>query len=95
VSITDRVRGVKGVVVMGVQPGTGADAAGIEPTTRDKRGRIVLGDIIVGVDGEKIDTNTDLFRALDGKKVGDSVELLLRRDESTRKVRVRLSALKD
>ncbi len=93
ISIGDRVRGVSGVVVMGVQDGSGADKAGLRATSRDRRGRIVLGDVIIAVDAKKIRNNTDLFRALDGKKPGDSVELTIRRGDKRRKLKVRLSLL--
>ncbi len=95
ISIADRVRGVKGVVVMGVREGSGAEAAGLVATTRDKLGHIQLGDVIVGMDGHMIGNNTDLFRVLDDKKVGDVVELTVDRGGQLRKVKVELTALND
>ena len=33
---------------------SGAERAGIQPTYRDNRGRVVLGDLIVAIDGREI-----------------------------------------
>ena len=51
---------------------------------------ITIGDIIVGFDGKEIDKEADLFKALEGRKVGDTVTLTVSRSTvSERKVRVR------
>lgn len=95
VTIADRVRGVQGVVIMDVHKGSGAARAGLQPTLRDKRGRIRLGDVIVAVNGKKVGERGDLFRALDGRKIGDTVELTINRGDRVMKVEVDLSALHD
>jgi S1-C subfamily serine protease len=91
--VTRRV-GVAGVLVLGVVDGSGADKAGLQPTLRDKStGEIVLGDIIVGVDGKKVKGPTDLFRALDAKQVGDVVTVTVERGNKKLDLKVQLSAL--
>jgi S1-C subfamily serine protease len=82
-----------GVVVMGVQPGTGAAAAGVRGTSRDQNGAIVLGDVIVAIDNKPVRRSSDLLRALDEKNVGDVVNLSVRRDGATKLLAVKLSAL--
>lgn len=42
--------------------------AGIRPTYRDSYGRLVLGDIIVGIDGQRIAGMKDLYKVLDDAK---------------------------
>jgi len=89
-----RQAGVKGVVVMGIMKGSGAEAAGLLPTRRDpKTGGVVLGDVIVAVGGKPIADQTDLFRALDRRKVGDTVTVRLDRGGKQIEVKVKLQAL--
>jgi S1-C subfamily serine protease len=93
IEIKDRVRGVKGVLVMNVIAGSGAEAAGLVPTRRGDDGRIELGDAIVSIDGKPVADSADLFRALDTHEVGDTVTLEVSRDGQTRKVTVTLKEL--
>ncbi len=72
-------QGVDGVLVMDVVEGSGAEKAGILPTRRDRRGEVILGDLVVEVDGRKIKNSEDLFKALDRRKVGDTVAVKVRR----------------
>jgi S1-C subfamily serine protease len=70
--------GVAGVLVMNVQPGSGAEAAGLRATRRIG-GEIILGDVILAVDGRKVSSYNDLRNALDHYKVGDTVTLTIER----------------
>ncbi len=72
--------GVTGVLVMNIQPGSSAEAAGLRGTRR-VRGEIVFGDVIVAVDGHKVFSYDDLRNALDHYKVGDTVTLTIEREE--------------
>ena len=76
-----RQLGFEGVLVLDVPPGSPASKAGIRGTYRDMdSGSLVLGDVIVGIDGKPVRGLTDLFDRLDEKKVGDRVRLDLLRD---------------
>jgi S1-C subfamily serine protease len=87
--------GVKGVLVLSVMPDSPADAAGIEPTRVDTRsGELVLGDVIIGMDDTPIASETDLYKVLDQKQVGDTVHLKLRRGSETKVVTLTLAPLK-
>lgn len=91
--INERLGG-QGIVVLGVQPESAADKAGIRPTRRDPdTGRIVLGDVIVGVDGEAVKGQKDLFKALDDKRVGDRILIAIRREGKEQEVEITLAAL--
>ncbi len=70
---------VGGVVVREVQPGSPADKAGLRGFERDYRGRMRLGDIIVGINRHKVGNYDDLYNTLDKYKVGDTVTLRLLR----------------
>ncbi|MHC4356789.1 MAG: PDZ domain-containing protein, partial [Planctomycetota bacterium] len=73
--------GAEGVLVLAVSRGGPADIAGLRPTRRDARGRIVLGDLIVAIDGQKIGESKDLYRILDSRNIGDTVRVRVRRPD--------------
>lgn len=80
--ITRRLGLQPGVLVINVIPGSSADEAGIMPTYRDRRGYIQLGDLIVGINNEKISSNNDLVLALEAMEVGQVVIVkILRKDK--------------
>ncbi|MEZ4438118.1 MAG: trypsin-like peptidase domain-containing protein [Polyangiaceae bacterium] len=86
--------GTKGIVVLAVQPGSAAEKAGIRPVKRDPQtGRIVIGDIILAIDGIPIQKQKDLFKALDEKVVGDVVKVSVERSGGAIDVMVTLEAL--
>ncbi|MBK6697812.1 MAG: trypsin-like peptidase domain-containing protein [Myxococcales bacterium] len=74
------VANVRGVVVLGVPAGSPAERAGFRPARRLANGDIDA-DIIVGIDGKKIDNYDDLYSALDAHKAGDKVDVAVRRGE--------------
>ncbi|HHH29256.1 MAG TPA: PDZ domain-containing protein [Polyangiaceae bacterium] len=89
-----RQAGVKGVLVMRVMSGSGAEAAGLLATRRDPNtGGVVLGDVITAVDGKAIADTSDLFRALDRHEVGETVTVRLDRGGKSVTVVVKLQAL--
>ena len=59
----------KGAFVAEVTPGSGADDAGLED-----------GDVIIAVDGEEIDSSTDVANLVREHEVGDEIELRIERD---------------
>ncbi len=74
--------GIEGAVVLSVQEGSVAERAGLVPTRRNRRGQIVLGDIIVRINKEEIKTSSDLTLALERFKGGDTVAVrVLRGDD--------------
>jgi S1-C subfamily serine protease len=70
---------IKGVLVISVQPGGSAEAAGIRGTLR-RGAEIILGDIIERVNGKPVVSYDDLRNAFDLYKVGDEVTLGILRD---------------
>ena len=61
--------GVKGIMVLNTREGGPAAKAGLVGTSRDEYGRLILGDIITGINGKAIKNSSDLYRVLDGCKV--------------------------
>lgn len=74
--------GKEGVLIVNVVQNGPASVAGLRPTYRNSRGQMVLGDIIVAIDTEKIENLNDLTLALERYLPGDEVPVwLLRNDE--------------
>ncbi len=92
--IVTRQLGIEGVLVLTVTPGKGGAQAGLRPTKREwATGRIILGDIIVGVNDKRVGDATDMYRELDRFHVGDVVKLSLLREGKNTTVSVKLSAI--
>jgi Lon-like protease len=55
-------------------------------------GALEEGDVIVAVDDEEVDTTCDVGRLVDGHEIGDTVEVVVRRDDVRRTFRLRTRA---
>ena len=82
----------QGVVIWQVAPGEAAANAGLRGLTQTENGDVEIGDIIVGVDGEKVANNDDLYKILDKHQVGDTVQMQIFRNGRRTTVPVRLTA---
>ena len=82
--------GVEGVVVQEVLPGSPAEDAGLRGLDTSRR-RIVLGDVIVAVDGEPVRSDDELKHAFES--AGDGEELTLTVERNGRERRVRVSVI--
>lgn len=85
-----RELGLDGALVIDVKPGGAAEKAGLRPTRRDAAGRLRLGDVIVAVDASPVKDSDDLARWLEGRAVGETVEITILRDGERLKLRVGL-----
>ncbi len=72
--------GMEGILVLRVSPGSAAQKAGVQETSWDKYGSIILGDVIVGINDEPIKTRGDLILTLEKYKPGEVINLRLLRD---------------
>ena len=68
-----------GVLVVGVNSGSGAERAGIVATTRAPSGGLVVGDIITAVGGVSTSQVEDLLSAVEERRIGEAVEVSLYR----------------
>ena len=82
--------GAEGALVVDVISGSGAEKAGIQPTRRDRRGRVVLGDLVVAVDGQPVRSSGDIYLILEGYREGDQVDVTVSRDGNKRDLKIRL-----
>jgi len=82
-----------GVLVKYVLPNSAAEKAGMRPTVRDNQRRFIWGDLIIAVDDHPVQKSTDLFDALEGRKVGETVTVTVQRGRETTELKVTLQAL--
>ncbi|HXI23898.1 MAG TPA: trypsin-like peptidase domain-containing protein [Pyrinomonadaceae bacterium] len=64
-----------GVLILATQPGGPAANAGLRGLVETEDGQIELGDIIVAIDGEKIENNDDIYKVMDKHHMGDTVNV--------------------
>lgn len=82
----------KGLLVRSVIENTPASEAGLRGLYRSNTGRLVLGDIITAIDGQAIGDLDDLYRFLDKKQIGDTVQVEVFREGKTVNVAVKLDS---
>lgn len=81
----------EGLLVLAVKRGSVADTAGIRGLSRNGYDW-VIGDIILSIDGQKVKNDDDVFRLMDKKNVGDTVQVELFRNNASVMVPVRLQS---
>jgi len=81
--------GIKGALIVSVQAGSAAAQAGLLGTRRVGR-EVIPGDIIVGVNGQKVNDYDQLRSELEKFKVGSRVTLIIIRDDQPREVKITL-----
>lgn len=79
-----------GLLVRSVQTGGSFEKAGIKGLTRSGYGEVLLGDIVLSIDGEKMTDTDALDRFLDKKKIGDTVQVTIFRNNKEVTVPVKL-----
>ena len=83
-----------GVLIIGVDKGSAAEAAGLRSTRVDAKGEVKLGDVIVAIDGERIETSNDLVNAMEKRAVGETVKVTVLRGETRLSMPVTLQAVR-
>lgn len=84
-----------GVLIIQVARGSGAASAGLRGMQQTEMGDFELGDIIIGIDNDKVADSDDLFRILDKHQIGDIVQVQIWRDGRRMTVPVRLTESPD
>ncbi len=82
----------EGLLVRDILQGSAADRAGLRGLSRGGSG-VVLGDIIVSIEGEKMKDLDDLYRFLDKKKIGETVQTEIYRNGEIMNIPVKLLPL--
>ena len=82
--------GIEGAVIARVEPGSGADRAGLRGIQQGRGRRVELGDVIQSVDGKPVSSTGELILALEQRKAGDVVRVGILRNGRKQEVQVRL-----
>ena len=82
--------GIEGVIVLSIARGYPADTAGMKGIARDHRGNVLLGDVIVAIDGKKVNNNDSLYAILEEYKPGDTIMVDTMRNRTKRSYRIKL-----
>jgi len=83
-----RQRGVEGVIVLDVDP----EHLGMRGLTRDQWGQILLGDVIVEIDGKTVRNEDDFADVLEQHNDGDTVKIKTIRDSQIQNYEIQLIA---
>jgi len=83
---------IEGVMVMDIYEGSGADKAGLRPILRTRDGRAQLGDIIIGINQNKISDYNDLVLALENYAPEDIITVYYIRDSKEYEVDLTLGS---
>lgn len=84
--------GLTGVLILDVVRGSGADAAGLQPARITRRGQIIIGDVIVSIDGKGVANTEILLEELDSRQPGEAVTLGIVREGKALEVSVTLGS---
>jgi S1-C subfamily serine protease len=82
--------GLSGILVLRVEDGSPAAKAGLEPARVARNGDLILGDVILAVDGKAVESITALFGVLEGHSIGDRVVLTVHRRGSEVQIPIQL-----
>ena len=85
----------EGVLIWQVAPGGPAANAGLRGLTQTENGDVEIGDVIVGIDNEKVGSTDDLYRILNKHPLGDQVQVQIFRNGRRTSVPVRLTETPD
>ena len=85
-----RMGATTGVAILAVRPGYPASDAGLIGVREDRRGRIYLGDVIVGINGDPVTNGDSLLSLLEQYEPGEEVKVATLRDEKIRTISIQL-----
>src|ERR687890_248169 len=74
----------EGLLVLQLDPNGSAAAAGLRGLSETAEGDLVIGDIITSIDGEKVESQNDLYRILDKHQFNDVVQVAVVRGDGQR-----------
>ncbi|WP_153558206.1 S1C family serine protease [Roseimaritima sediminicola] len=79
-----------GVLILDIREDSQTAASSLRPTRRTRFGQIVLGDIIIAIEGHPVRDNKDLLLTLENYRVGETVDVTVWRDGQEVTVQVQL-----
>lgn len=83
----------EGIIIATIFEQGPAEKAGLKGMAQDAFGRYYLGDIILAVGEDKVNSHDDIFHVLGKYKIGDTVEITYKRKDAIKKVKVKLGKI--
>ncbi len=84
--------GIEGVALLSVTRGLPAEQAGMIGIRRNRRGEIILGDIIIGLNGHAVRDSNELLSQLEEYKAGDEITITTQRHSDVKTFKLILKA---
>jgi S1-C subfamily serine protease len=88
----EEATGIEGAFVLRVAKGSSGEEAGLRAAKVSRQGEFFGGDIIVAVNGKKIESVSRLLATLDDYQIGNTVRLSVKRGNQLIEIPVRLQA---
>jgi S1-C subfamily serine protease len=88
----EQATGIEGAFVLRVEKGSSAEEAGLRAAKISREGEFFGGDVIVSVNGKKIESISRLLATLDDYRIGSTVRLGVKRGDQIIDIPVRLQA---
>ena len=82
---------IKGLIIKQVVPGSPAAQAGLKGLQQSYNGHVYLGDIIVGVDGKKVDNFNQFYRYVIKRGIGTRIELKIKNGYRYRTIKLKIA----
>jgi S1-C subfamily serine protease len=89
----DRLGLTKGVAITSIEKNGPAAKAGLQGMGRDVLGRVYLGDIILEINGQEVNSFDDLYNVLEKYKIGDNVTVTYLRGDKKKQVKLILAQI--
>jgi S1-C subfamily serine protease len=83
----------KGIIVSYIDEKGSAAKAGIRGMTQDQFDRTYLGDIILSINGQEVNSLDDIYQVLEAHRIGDEVKVKYSRDGKILATKIKLQAL--
>ncbi|MFT6631651.1 MAG: S1-C subfamily serine protease [Bacteriovoracaceae bacterium] len=91
--VRERYVGKKGVALSFVDPDGSAGQVGLRGMMRDRYGRIYIGDVVLKINDNEVNSRDDIYHELSKFKIGDTITLHYLRESKLKKVKVKLRSL--
>jgi len=88
----EEATGIEGAFVLRVAEGSSAEEAGLKAARISREGEFIGGDVIVSVNGKRIESVARLLATLDDYRIGNTVQLGVKRGNKVIEIPVRLQA---
>jgi S1-C subfamily serine protease len=82
--------GIKGAIIEDVLEDTPASRVGLNPTKVDAYGQLILGDIIVQINKERVSSVNNLRDYLEDKKFGEKIEIIFIRGRTPKRIKLEI-----